>query len=149
MLNLERSLIYNYWEYFLISGIFGFFIWKLFGKTVKIEETSKTFPDNSDEKIIGQDAKFEYDNDDEEDTPSLEVMQYIKYPGVTKTLSGGVNEFYDGVNNRRSIRSFSSKPVDIELIKKAILCAGTSPSGDFLLNFYIVSLRSVSLQKNN
>jgi iodotyrosine deiodinase len=33
------------------------------------------------------------------------------------------------VNDRRSIRTFSPRPVDMELVKKAILCAGTSPSG--------------------
>ncbi|MGB0404020.1 MAG: nitroreductase family protein, partial [Salibacteraceae bacterium] len=37
--------------------------------------------------------------------------------------------FYKELNKRRSVRSFSDKPVDIEIIKNAIKSAGTAPSG--------------------
>jgi len=45
------------------------------------------------------------------------------------TLPGGADEFYNLMNDRRSVRKFSNKPVDIEIIKKCIYAAGTSPSG--------------------
>lgn len=37
--------------------------------------------------------------------------------------------FYEELNKRRSVRSFSSKPVNLEIIKNAIKSAGTAPSG--------------------
>ena len=40
-----------------------------------------------------------------------------------------VKEFYELMNRRRSVRSFSSEPVPFELIETAIRAAGTSPSG--------------------
>jgi hypothetical protein len=65
----------------------------------------------------------------------LLLWLFSKYrPGAT--LKGGVDEFYDLSNARRSVRQFSSRPVDIGLVKKAILCAGTSPSGTFLCTLY-------------
>lgn len=42
-------------------------------------------------------------------------------------LSDGANEFFEMVNDRRSVRKYSKKPVDIEIIKKCILAAGTGP----------------------
>ncbi|MGI8669039.1 MAG: nitroreductase family protein [Aridibacter sp.] len=38
-------------------------------------------------------------------------------------------EFYKNLNSRRTIRDFSEKDVEFELIEKAILTAGTAPSG--------------------
>lgn len=122
---LEKSLVYQYWEYFLIILISVYFLSRAFNKKVESE--------NSDESKIEEDAKNENDLEDEGDlTPSLEVLEHVKYPGATVTLSGGIDEFYRIVNDRRSIRKFSKKPVDIEIVKKAILCAGTSPSGKLI-----------------
>lgn len=39
------------------------------------------------------------------------------------------NKFYEIMNNRRSCRMFSDKPIDFEIIKKCIHTAATSPSG--------------------
>jgi nitroreductase len=38
-------------------------------------------------------------------------------------------EFYESLNRRRTVRDFTDEPVPIELIEKAILTAGTAPSG--------------------
>jgi iodotyrosine deiodinase len=40
-----------------------------------------------------------------------------------------VEDFYELMNRRRSVRSFSSEPVPFELIETAIRTAGTAPSG--------------------
>lgn len=37
--------------------------------------------------------------------------------------------FYDKLNERRSVRTFSDKPVDIKIIENIIKAAGTAPSG--------------------
>lgn len=38
-------------------------------------------------------------------------------------------EFYENLNRRRTVREYSAKAVPFELIEKAILTAGTAPSG--------------------
>ncbi len=38
-------------------------------------------------------------------------------------------EFYEQMNERRSVRNFSPKPVPVEAIKSIVHTAGTSPSG--------------------
>ncbi len=69
MLSLERSLVYNYWDYFLISGLFCYFLWRIFGK----RRDEKIV----DEKVIDQDLndEVEYENDE---SPSLEVERFVK-----------------------------------------------------------------------
>lgn len=39
------------------------------------------------------------------------------------------DDLFDNLNRRRTVRDFSDKPVPMELIEKAILTAGTAPSG--------------------
>jgi nitroreductase len=39
------------------------------------------------------------------------------------------DDLYENLNLRRTVRDFTDKPVPIELIEKAILTAGTAPSG--------------------
>lgn len=40
------------------------------------------------------------------------------------TLKGGADRFYDIANNRRSVRHYSRRPVDYEIIQKCIQAAG-------------------------
>jgi nitroreductase len=40
-----------------------------------------------------------------------------------------VNEFYELMNRRRTVRDYSDEPVSFEIIEKAIRTAGTAPSG--------------------
>lgn len=44
-------------------------------------------------------------------------------------LPHGADQFYSLVNDRRSVRAFSTRPVDYDVIAKCVLAAGTSPSG--------------------
>lgn len=62
-------------------------------------------------------------------TPSLENIQHIKFTGAKVMLKNGAVEFFNMVNDRRSIRKFSRKPVEIDVVKKCIESAGTAPSG--------------------
>lgn len=82
---------------------------------------------NDDETIANDDKSDEIDTDDL--TPSLENVDHVPFRGATEVLKGGVREFYNMAKDRRSIRKFSRKPVDIEIVKKCIHAAGTAPSG--------------------
>lgn len=122
-LSMFRSVILENWLTFSICGLIFVLCLKLFGKRVKTIDSTELAT-----------AKFEYEDgeeqlqpDDHDLSPSLEVNTYVNYPGVSKTLP--IDRFYEILNDRRSIRHFSSRPVDLATVEKCILCAGTSPSG--------------------
>lgn len=85
----------------------------------------------NDDDTIANDANDVDGGGDGEDGffPSLENVDHLPFKGALVTLKGGVNEFYNMANDRRSVRMFSNKPVDIEIVKKCIQAAGTGPSG--------------------
>lgn len=82
----------------------------------------------NDDETIENDERSE-ENDIDGFAPALENVGHIPFKGATKFLKGGVQEFYSMANDRRSIRKFSSRQVDIEIVKKCIQAAGTGPSG--------------------
>jgi iodotyrosine deiodinase len=51
-------------------------------------------------------------------------------------------EFYDSLSKRRTVREFSDDFVPLELIEKAILTAGTAPSGAHLQPWRFVVVKS-------
>ncbi len=53
-------------------------------------------------------------------------FRYIKDEAEQKKRA---EEFYQNLNSRRTVRDFSDKDVPFEIIEKAILTAGTAPSG--------------------
>ena len=70
-----------------------------------------------------------YDNDAVY-TPALEDKAHVLYDGATISLTGGAQQFYEMMQNRRSVRAFKPLPIpSIDVIKKCIMAAGTAPSG--------------------
>lgn len=82
---------------------------------------------NDDETIANDERSEEIDSNDL--APALENVGHIPFKGASIFLKGGVQEFYNMANDRRSIRKFSSQRVDIEIVKRCIQAAGTGPSG--------------------
>lgn len=119
-MDIQKSFILNHWEVVSVLGIVVYFVRRLFQNKSKSKEI------NGDEKIMDENVVEE---DDVDLTPSLENIQHIKFTGAKVILKGGAEEFFNMVNDRRSIRKFSKKPVDIEIVKKCIASAGTAPSG--------------------
>ena len=56
-------------------------------------------------------------------------------------------EFYDLMKRRRSVRDFSSRPVDREIIENAILTAGTAPNGANLQPWHFAVARSSDIKQ--
>ncbi|MCY4000426.1 MAG: nitroreductase family protein [Bacteroidetes bacterium] len=54
--------------------------------------------------------------------------------------------FYRLMQNRRSVRSFSSQPVPRQLIQQAILTAGTAPSGAHRQPWHFVAVSNADIQ---
>jgi iodotyrosine deiodinase len=121
---IKQSFFYQNWELFAVFIAIIFIISKFTQNRESISE-----PKISDEQRIANDYQEDEVNEDDL-SPSLEIEEeHIPFSGATKILKGGADEFYEMANDRRSVRSFTSEPVDIEIIKKCIHAAGTSPSG--------------------
>jgi nitroreductase len=58
-----------------------------------------------------------------------------------------VTEFYENLNRRRTVREFSNKNVPFEIIEKAILTAGTAPSGANLQPWRFVVVKDAEVKK--
>ncbi len=56
-------------------------------------------------------------------------------------------EFYETIRRRRTVREFSDKEVPFDLIEKAILTAGTAPSGANLQPWRFVVVRDAEVKK--
>jgi iodotyrosine deiodinase len=123
MLDIEKSFFFQHWEFLVIFISIVYFASRLRDNRKSSDVTRQV---NDDETIANDEKDEEIETDDL--TPSLENVDYILFKGATG-LKGGVQEFYNMAKDRRSIRKFSRKPVDIEVVKKCIYAAGTGPSG--------------------
>jgi nitroreductase len=56
-------------------------------------------------------------------------------------------KFYENLNRRRTVRDFSSENVPFELIERAILTAGTAPSGANMQPWRFVVVKSAEIKK--
>jgi Nitroreductase len=50
-------------------------------------------------------------------------------------------KFYNNIKKRRSIRNFDNKKININVIKNAILSAGTAPNGANLQPWHFVIIK--------
>ena len=56
-------------------------------------------------------------------------------------------EFYNIINKRRSIREFKSQSFDDNIIKNAILAAGSAPNGANLQPWHFVVIKNKQIKK--
>lgn len=63
-------------------------------------------------------------NSYDEYAPFLKEDEHIPFPGARVTLDGGAAKFYEIANDRRSVRKYSTRKVDISIIEKCIHAAG-------------------------
>lgn len=121
---VEHSLFIQYWEYLVFAVTVGYFFMRLRDNRAKSNVYRSL---NYEETIENEERDGKIEVDDL--TPSLENVYHLPFKGASKVLTGGVQEFYSMANDRRSIRKFSRKSVDIEIVKRCIHAAGTAPSG--------------------
>ncbi|WDE10678.1 nitroreductase family protein [Thalassomonas haliotis] len=70
---------------------------------------------------------------------------YIEYPS-DEMLSRSEN-FYQEIKRRHSIRKFSDRPVDQQIIENCIKAAGTAPSGANHQPWHFVAIKSPEIKK--
>ncbi|MDC1060030.1 nitroreductase family protein [Alphaproteobacteria bacterium] len=62
-------------------------------------------------------------------------------------MSLNSKKFYHLIKNRRSVRDFKKDVIDFEIIKNAILAAGTAPNGANLQPWHFVIIKNKSIKK--
>ncbi len=56
-------------------------------------------------------------------------------------------EFYENLNRRRTVREFSGREITFEIIEKAILAAGTAPSGANMQPWRFVVIKDAEVKR--
>ncbi len=68
--------------------------------------------------------------------PTIPLDQYREYP--VEEMRQRLQEFYDDIRRRRTVREFSDRPVPRDIIETALEAAGTAPSGANLQPWHFV-----------
>ena len=77
----------------------------------------------------------------------FETIKFKQKRLDTKKILLKSKEFYRLIKKRRSIRNFDKSTIDDEIIKNAILAAGTSPSGANLQPWHFVIIKDKDIKK--
>ncbi|MEZ5347184.1 MAG: nitroreductase family protein [Pyrinomonadaceae bacterium] len=78
--------------------------------------------------------------------PDLIPLDFRRIPDEREQVKRA-NEFYAEMDRRRTVREYSGKDVPIELIEKAILTAGTAPSGAHMQPWRFVVVRDTEVKQ--
>lgn len=128
-------LIYDTWPLLLLTGLVVLVSMLLYRRRnlhdTHADDTKKT----AAKRVIQFGDVGDNDDNDQSDLvdpPHGEDVEHIRYQHERLSIEESqrrADEFYHLMNNRRSIRFFSSDPVPQELVEKLVLTAGTGPSG--------------------
>jgi len=75
----------------------------------------------------------------------FEPLQFCVKPAGEMLQAG--RDFYARIRTRRTVREFSSRPVDREIIENALRAAGTAPSGANMQPWHFVAIADPVLKK--
>ena len=78
------------------------------------------------------------------------IAEDLKFSNQTiKEMKINSKKFYNKIKERRSIREFSKDKIDINIIKNAILSAGSAPSGANLQPWHFVVIKNKNVKFYN
>lgn len=128
----ERSVILENWMYFgpilLLALSYMYFKRNENNDNKGRASNTEISPDDKLKSLAESEYIGEYQEEnavnDEEYAPFLKDEEHIPFPGARITLEGGAAKFYDIANDRRSVRKYSTRKVDIKVIEKCIQAAG-------------------------
>ena len=64
-----------------------------------------------------------------------------------KEMKFNSKEFYNKIKERRTVREFQTKKIDFDIIRNAILAAGTAPNGANLQPWHFVIIKDKKIKK--
>ena len=79
------------------------------------------------------------------DYPTVPLQSYREYP--VEEMRERVNNFYQEINRRRTVREFSDRPVPLDIIETALLAGGTAPSGANLQPWHFAVVSGADTKK--
>jgi nitroreductase len=79
------------------------------------------------------------------DYPTTPLTSYREYP--VEEMRQRINEFFEDVSRRRTVREFSDRPVPRDIIETALDAAGTAPSGANLQPWHFVVVSGAETKK--
>ena len=79
------------------------------------------------------------------DYPTVPLQSYREYP--VEEMRERVNDFYQEINRRRTVREFSDRPVPLDIIETALLAGGTAPSGANLQPWHFAVISGADTKK--
>ena len=134
-LNVYSPFLAANWNYITlgtISILFAALIWQMYLNPArnKVIYKKPKMVDKSEHPL----SEFKEEMADPDQPTSLHSpdLPHVKYSFVEldqNEMIEASQSFYIKMNQRRSVRHFSSKPVPIDVIRNIIKTAGTSPSG--------------------
>ena len=66
-----------------------------------------------------------------------------------KEMKLNSKNFYNLIKKRRSVRDFKKDKINFDIIKNAVLAAGTAPNGANLQPWHFVIIKDKSIKKKN
>ena len=76
------------------------------------------------------------------------ITKKLKFSNQTfKDMKNNSKNFYKRIKTRRSVRDFKKSKIDFEIIKNAILAAGTAPNGANLQPWHFVMIKKKSIKR--
>ncbi len=85
------------------------------------------------------------DDHSEDTAPTHKPLSFRELDAVT--MLGNSNAFYAQMSTRRSVRDFSDRAVDIQILRNAICTAGTAPSGANKQPWHFVLVADPSIKR--
>ena len=79
------------------------------------------------------------------DYPTVPMQSYREYP--VEEMRERVNNFYQEIDRRRTVREFSDRPVPLDIIETALLAGGTAPSGANLQPWHFAVVSGADTKK--
>jgi nitroreductase len=79
------------------------------------------------------------------DYPTVPLQSYREYP--VEEMRERVNDFYQEIDRRRTVREFSDRSVPLDIIETALLAGGTAPSGANLQPWHFAVVSGADTKK--
>lgn len=78
--------------------------------------------------------------------PQFEILKHYDERPIDE-MRRRVEEFHEEIRRRRSVRDFTARPVPRDIIERALLAAGTAPSGANMQPWHFVAVTDPELKR--